>query len=145
MVVGLALLQVPRIVAHDFGFVPPNSIGNALLAIVPFIAWIAVAAVWSRRPLMSLLVAGGLYGVALATIHNAAWGAVWGASPPRLGGNLSGVLPGAVEEVLMRSATVFSSVATGIAYGLICGGIAWGIQAVARRAGADLPRRPRQG
>ncbi|WP_457102055.1 hypothetical protein [Microbacterium sp. P5_E9] len=145
VVVGLALLQVPRIVAHDFGLVPPNSIGNVLLAILPLITWVAVAAVWSRRPLMSLLVAGGLYGAALATIHNAAWGAVWGASPPRLGGNLSGVLPRAVEEVLMRSATVFSSLATGVAVGLICGLIAWGIQAVARRAGADLPLRRVQG
>ncbi len=139
VVVGLALLQVPRIVAHDFGVVPQSSVGYVLLAVVPLVAWVVVAVLWSRRPLMSLLVAGGLYGAALAVIHNAAWGAVWGASPPRLGGNLSGVLPVGVEDVLMRSATVVSSLATGIVFGVIFGLIAWGIQAVARRAGADLP------
>jgi hypothetical protein len=55
------------------------------------------------------------------------------------------VLAVGVEDVLMRSATVLSSVATGIVFVVICGLIAWGIQAVARRAGADLPLRPAHG
>lgn len=138
-IIGLALLAVPRIVTHDLGLAAPGSVANTLLAVTPLIVWVVVALLWSRRPLLSLLVAGAFYGVALAVVHNLTWGVVFGDSRPRLGGNLAGVLTPAVEEILMRSATVVSGLATGIVTGVICGLIAWGVQAIARAAGARLP------
>lgn len=138
-VVGLAAIAVPRIVAHDLALVAPGSPANMLLAIIPLATWIVVATLWSKRPVLSLLVVGGLYGVALAVVHNLSWGVVFGDSPPRLGGNLEGVLAPALEQVLMRGAIVGSGLVTGVATGVACGLLAWGIQAIARRAGERLP------
>lgn len=139
--VGLAALAVPRIVVHDLELLPPGSPVVALLALLPPLVWVVVAALWSARPLPALLAVGGLYGVALAVVHNIAWSGVFAADPPRLGGNLDGVFSPITEEVLMRGAGTLSSLGTGIVVGLICGLIAWGVQSLARRAGARLPLR----
>ncbi|MFB7891216.1 hypothetical protein ACFC1I_03330 [Microbacterium sp. NPDC056044] len=129
--------------AHDLGLAAPGSIANSLLAIVPLVVWVTVAVVWSNRPLVSLLVTGGLYGVALAVVHNLSWGVVFADSAPKLGGNLAGTFSPAVEELLMRGAIVVSGLATGVVTGIVCGLIAWGVQALARTAGARLPLIPR--
>ncbi len=140
-VLGLAALAVPRAIAHDLDLVPQPSMANTLLAAVPLVIWVVVAVLWSRRPLLSLVVAGGIYGVALAVVHNISWAAVWGDTPPRLGGNLTGVLAPGMDETLLRGATTVSSLLTGLATGLICGLIAWGVQALVRANGRVLPLR----
>lgn len=140
-VVTLVVLAVPRIITHDLGLVAPGSLGNALLALVPLAGWVIVDAIWSTRPLVSLIVTGGLYGVALAVVHDLTWVAVFGDAPPRLGGNLEGAFSPAVEELLMRGAIVGSGLLTGLVTGVACGLIAWAAQATARTAGARLPLR----
>ena len=136
---GLAALAVPRVVVHDFAPAAAAVLGPAL-ALVPALAWIVVAVLWSRRPLLSLVTAGGIYGVALAVVHNIAWTTVFPDGSPRLGGALSGALSPAAEEAIGRGAATVSSILTGAATGLVCGLIAWGAQVVARRAGANVPR-----
>lgn len=138
--VGLVALTIPRLLAHDLRLVDPSSFTNTLLAIVPLLVWVVAAAVWSRRPLASLLAAGAGYGVALAVLHNITWAAFWGGSPPRLGGNLTGAWSPLTEEMLMRGASAMSSIGTGLAVGLITGLLAVAVQIGARRLGARLPR-----
>lgn len=139
MVLGLAAIAVPRALVHDFA---PDAAAvlSPLLAIVPMLAWIVVAVLWSRRPLLSLVVAGGIYGVALAVVHNLAWSTVFAGGSPRLGGALTGALSPVAEEAIGRSAGTISSILTGVGTGLVCGLIAWGAQAIAQRAGAKVPR-----
>jgi len=62
-----------------------------------------------------------------------------------MGGNHSGVLSVEIEDVLMRSATVVSSLATGVVFGVICGLIAQGIQAVAAARRGGSPPAPQEG
>lgn len=138
-IVGLALLVLPRIVVHDLGLLPPASPLYILLNVLPFVAWVLVAVGWSRRPWVSLVVAGGLYGVALAVVHNLAWNSVFGVQP-QLGGSLGDSLSPSTQELLMRGATVLSSMGTGLVVGLVLGLIALGLQIVLRRSGRPLPR-----
>ncbi len=135
----LAALAVPRALAHDLALVPPGSLANIALSVGPLIVWVVVAVLASRRPLATLVAAGAGYGIALGLVHNLAWSTMWGGAPPRLGGNLAGVWSPATEEVLMRGATGLSSIGTGAAVGLLTGLVAWGVQELARRAGARLP------
>ena len=139
VIIALATLAVPRIIAHDLELVEPGSPANTALAVLPPVIWIAVAMLWARRPLLSLFVAGGLLGVALALIHNLSWGVVFGEDPPRLGGALDGVLAPGLEEAVLRGAGTISSLATGLATGVVCGLIAWGLQALVRASGGRLP------
>lgn len=139
VILGLAAIAVPRALVHDFA---PGAAAvlSPLLAIVPALVWIVVAAVWSRRPLLSLVVAGGIYGVALAVVHNIAWSSVFADGSPQLGGALTGALSPMAEETIGRGAATISSILTGAAMGLVCGLIAWGAQTIAQRAGASVPR-----
>lgn len=138
-ILGLALLVVPRVVVHDLALLPPGSPAYALLNVLPLATWLVVAVGWSRRPLVSLAVVGALYGVALATVHNLAWTTVF-AERPELGGSLGESLSPVTQELLMRGATVLSSLGTGLAVGLVLGVVALGAQALLRRAGLALPR-----
>ena len=136
-VVALPLLAVPRVVLHDLGML--SGVGAALLALGPCVVWIAV--VLSPRvpsPLRTLLVVGAGYGVVLAVVHNLTWAHAFD-QVPRLGGNLRGVLPPGVNELLLRTATSVSSLFTGLLVGLVCGLVATGLRALLRssRSGAD--------
>ena len=119
----LAALALPRAVWHDLG--DPATIVNLILAVGPPLVWIAVVLV--RRvsnPFVALLIVGLVYGVALGVVHELTWSTVWGADPPRLGGNLDGVLPPGVEAFVMRTFAFLSSIVTGLLVGAISGGAA---------------------
>lgn len=139
VVLALVLVAAPRAVAHDLQLLPPGSLGNTLLAIGPLVVWVAVAAVWSARPFVTLLAAGVGHGAVLALVHNLVWGTSFADTPPRLGGSLAGAFPAATEEVVMRGAATISSIATGALVGVVCGVIAWSLQAMLRRSGHRLP------
>ncbi|MFI7540733.1 hypothetical protein [Actinoplanes sp. NPDC049599] len=85
------------------------------------------------NPFPALLAAGGIYGICLAAVHTIFWSRGSAGDPPRLGGNLEGRLPAGTEEVLLRSATVLSSLFTGLAVGTVCGVTAWMITRLVRR------------
>lgn len=136
---GLVALTLPRVVMHDLHLVEPGSLASTALAIVPLLIWLTVATVWSRRPLLSMLAAGGGYGLVLAVMHNLAWTSVWAGNPPRFGGTLAGAWSPWTEEVLMRGATSLSSIATGLAVGLAMGLLACALRAFGRHQGVRLP------
>lgn len=139
-IIGLALLAAPRVVLHDLGLITEGTLLNALFVFLPPVIWIAVA--WVKRvphPFLTLLVVGACYGVFLALGHQLFWDISFGDDPPRLGGNLANLDPGA-QSVIIRSFAAVSSVFTGVIVGAITGLIAWGLSAVTQR-GRPIERR----
>ncbi|MFI7025274.1 hypothetical protein [Micromonospora sp. NPDC049900] len=127
--VGLALLGLPRVVLHDLGLVHERTFVNLLLVVVPPVVWITVALV--RRvpnPFLTLLVVGLCHGVLLAVAHQLLWDVAFD-EPPTLGGNLTGLAPGAQTVVVRFSATI-SSVFTGVIVGVVTGLVAWAMSRV---------------
>lgn len=127
-IIGLALISVPRVFAHDLGLgagpVP------AILTIGPVVVWIAVVlAARVPSPLVTLLVVGAAYGVALGIVHNILWNEVFGEDPPMLGD-----LDAGVSEVPLRVATAISSVFTGVMVGLLSGLVATLVRSISRKA-----------
>lgn len=122
-VLALALLGVPRVVAHDLG--PVGGVANALLVFVPIAVWLGVV-VWRQapRPFLTLLVIGLVYGVLVGLTHQLLW--PWAfETPPRLGGNLAGTLSPMVESVVLRLVAFGSSVLTGLGVGALVGVVGW--------------------
>src|SRR5699024_935889 len=77
----LALLGVPRVVLHDLGVIHEGTAPNLLLVVAPPLVWIAVVlAARVRRPVLTLLVTGALYGVLLGSCTSCC-----GARPSRAG------------------------------------------------------------
>uniref|UniRef100_UPI00037F88A9 hypothetical protein n=1 Tax=Saccharomonospora saliphila TaxID=369829 RepID=UPI00037F88A9 len=139
-VVGLAALGVPRVVAHDLDLVGP--VGNAVLVFVPVSLWLVVV-VGCRvvRPFRTLLSVGAAYGVLLAVTHQVLWIAAHGGRPPRLGGNLAGVLSPMWEQVVLRVLASASGLLTGVAVGAAVGVVAW---ALVRVVPGLAPRAPHE-
>ena len=129
---GLALLGVPRVVAHDLRLVGP--VVNSVLVFAPLAVWLAVV-LWRRvpNPFVTLLAVGVCHGILLAVTHQLLWAESFGDAPPRLGSTLSP----AVEQVVLRIAAALSSLGTGTAVGAATGAVAW---AVARVVPAFGPR-----
>ena len=120
VVLGLALLGVPRVVAHDLDLVGPMV--NALLVFVPIAVWIGfVLAARVPNPFVALLAVGVVYGVLLGVTHQLLWAEANASDPPRLGGTLTGVLPPAGEAVLLRVFAFGSSLFTGAFTGVATG------------------------
>ncbi|MEU6719581.1 hypothetical protein ABZ897_49675 [Nonomuraea sp. NPDC046802] len=121
---GLALLGVPRVIAHDLRLVGPAV--NALLVFVPIAIWAAVV-LWKRvpNPFLTLLAVGAAYGVLLGVTHQVLWAESFDGDPPSLGGNLAGALPPAVEGLVLRAFSLVSSLVTGAGVGAAVGVVAW--------------------
>ncbi|RNL87356.1 hypothetical protein [Halostreptopolyspora alba] len=122
-VCGLALLGVPRVLAHDLGLVGP--VVNSLLVWIPVAVWLVVV-LWLRVPnaFRTLLVTGVVYGVFLAVTHQVLWTRAFD-EPPSLGGTLDGVLAPAAESVLFRAVGFLNSVVTGALVGAVTGALGW--------------------
>jgi hypothetical protein len=129
---GLALLGVPRVVAHDLRLVGP--VVNAVLVFAPIAVWLAVV-LWRRVPnaFVALLVVGACHGVLLAVTHQLLWAQSFGGVAPRL----DSVLPSGAEQVVLRIFAALSSLVTGTAVGAATGAVAW---VVARLVPAFGPR-----
>jgi hypothetical protein len=141
VIVALGLLAAPRVVLHDLGVVAEGTPVNAVLVFLPLLVWVAVAVRRSPKPFPSLLAVGGVHGLCLLVVHNLLWNRAWAGDPPRLGGNLTGRLPEALEEMVLRAAMSVSSFFTGLAVGTVCGVVAWAITRV-RRGDAGRGGRP---
>ncbi len=134
-IVGLALLGVPRVVAHDLG--PVGGVTNALLVFVPVAIWLGVV-MWRQvgRPFATLLAVGLVYGVLVGVTHQILW--PWAfETPPRLGGNLAGVLSPIAESAVLRLFAFASSVLTGLAVGALVGLVGWAAMRMRARPAAD--------
>jgi hypothetical protein len=131
VLLSLAALAAVRGVLHDLHVVDSGDLLTPLLAIGPVVVWIAVAVLWSRRPFISLLATGVLYGVLLAATHLILWDInLAGSTQPALGGTLSGVLPPLLEAALLRVAAALSSIGLGLVMGVAAGGIAWALRRI---------------
>src|SRR5690625_1711742 len=113
----LALLGLPRVIAHDLRWVEPGSMFNTLLAIVPPIIWILVVLSKTNRPFMPLLWIGVVYGLLLGVTHQILWTVAFD-TPPTLGGNLKDVTP-LVNSMITRVFAFLSSITTGTVIGII--------------------------
>ncbi|MBB4933183.1 hypothetical protein F4561_004003 [Lipingzhangella halophila] len=122
-VCGLALLGVPRVVAHDLELVGP--VANSLLVWIPVAVWLVVV-LWCRVPnaFRTLLVIGLAYGMVLGVTHQVLWTQAFD-EPPSLGGNLEGVLAPAAESALLRMFAFLSSLGTGALVGAVTGVVGW--------------------
>ncbi|MEV0702315.1 hypothetical protein AB0I53_30975 [Saccharopolyspora sp. NPDC050389] len=123
-VFGLALLGVPRVVAHDLRLA--GTLVNALLVFVPIAVWLAVV-LWLRVPnaFRTLLIVGVIYGVLLGVVHQLLWAQAFGGDAPILGGNLAGALAPTAERLLLRAFAFLSSLVTGVLVGAGTGMVGW--------------------
>ncbi len=134
IVVLLAALAVPRVVTHDLGVFPEGSPVNSLLVFVPPAVWLVVVlGLRAPRPFLTLTAVGLAYGAMLAVGHQLLWEAAFGGDPPRLGGNLEGVLAPSAEAAALRLSSLFSSLVTGTMVGVGTGAVAWAIGRLLRR------------
>jgi hypothetical protein len=126
-IVALAALSVPRVFAHDLGL--DRGPLPALLTLGPAVVWVAVV-LWARvpSPVMTLLVVGAIYGVALGVVHNLLWDEVFGPTGPELG-----TLDADTAEPFLRVATLISSIFTGVMVGVVSGLVAGGLRSLGRR------------
>lgn len=133
VIILLAALAVPRVVTHNLSIFPEGSFVNSLLVFVPLVIWLTFV-LWRRvpYPFLTLTVVGLAYGVLLALGHQLLWEARWDGGPPRLDGNLEGILGPGLELVILRTFAFFSSIVTGTVVGATVGLVAWLIERVRR-------------
>lgn len=131
-ILGLALLGLPRVVLHDLRIVTEGPL-NLLLVFVPLVVWIGVViAARVPNPFLTLTVVGVCYGVVLVIVHQLLWSSAFAGAPPQLGGNLTNLDPG-ISQLLVRLASVVSSLFTGTIVGAVCGVVATAIAAIRNR------------
>jgi hypothetical protein len=118
----LALLAVPRAVLHDLDIIHERTLVNLLFVVVPLLVWIAVTFL-SRvpKPFLSLLTVGGIYGVALAAVHQIFWDRT-----------ITADAASRAPELVLRAFATASSVFTGLITGAVAGLIAWGLTRLTR-------------
>ena len=125
LLVFLAALSIPRVVVHDLDLISLKSGLYTLLAVGPLLVYFVFAVARPyKRPFYTFIVLGLIFGLLLALTHQLTWSASWGDKLPHLGGNLEGVLPGAVENLVLRGFTLGSSVMTGLTEGALFGIVA---------------------
>ena len=132
-VVLLAAIAAIRVPLHDLGIVEEGDVLAPLLVFVPLAIWTAVAL--RRRvpnPLLALTAVGFAYGVMLAVTHQLFWGAVFVGEGPSFGGNLEGALAPGLESLILRAASIPSSLVTGTTVGAATGAVAWAISRLRR-------------
>jgi len=133
MIVLLAAIAAIRVPLHDLGIVPEGSVLAGLLVFAPLAIWVVV--VLRRRvpnPLLALTAVGLAYGVMLAAIHQVFWGTAFGGETLSLGGNLEGALAPGLESLILRAASIPSSLVTGTTVGAATGAVAWAISRLRR-------------
>jgi len=119
-------------VLHDLDVTHEGTALNAILVFVPPLIWIAVVVLrGGRRPFITTLVIGAIYGAGLAIVHQILWSISFGGESPRLGGNLATLSP-ILQELILRMFAAVSSTFTGLAVGAVCGLVAWGLSSLVR-------------
>lgn len=118
---------------HDLDLIHEGTFVNFLFVFIPPLLWIAVAVLLRiRRPFLTLLAVGAVYGVFVALVHQLLWHQAFPEGSPSLGGNLADVDP-VLQEAIMRGFTVVPSVVTGLLVGAVCGLVAAGLEALVAR------------
>lgn len=125
-IISLAALGAPRVVLHDLGMTEEGfGLISAVLTIVPVAIWVLVlVAKRAHATVITGAVIGALYGVLLAGIHQLLWNEAFEDDPPRLGGNLEDRFSAGTEELILRLASIPSSLGVGLGLGVIAGLVA---------------------
>lgn len=125
----LVAIGMPRTILADLNVVPPESgILYYILALAPFVAWIAVAIVReTRKPIMDFIVLGVLYGLSLILVHQVLWntGVGEGKYPTQGALNFADNFSPSVHDLAMRGFSVMIALAIGIGSGIIVALIAF--------------------
>lgn len=128
LLLGLIALGLPRTILSDLGIVEPEgSWVYYVLALVPFAAWFAVA-IFRRTgsPIKDHLVAGTLYGLSLAVVHEALWavGSSLGHHPPQSALTLAERFSSPLRELVLHGYSFVIAMMIGLGVGLIAGIVA---------------------
>jgi hypothetical protein len=119
----LLALGLPQTVLADLGVVAPESSWfYYVLALTPFVVWLAVAVFRpSRRPFLDFLVLGVLYGLSLVVVHQLLWdvGDSLGHNPPTGALNFAERFSPSLREVAIRAYTVLIAMIIGVGTGLV--------------------------
>jgi hypothetical protein len=125
--VGLAAIGVPRVVLHDLRVISEGDPLTWVLAILPLVVSIIVTLrARVASPFLTMLAIGTIFGVMLVITHQLLWDFAFEGDLPSLGGPAGVLIP--------RIAAVFSGLFTGVIMGVVGGLLAWGIQALTKRA-----------
>ncbi len=117
---ALALLAVPRVVLHDLRLITEGDLATWLLVFVPFGIWVWLAGTRARRPFWMLVVIGAFHGVLLALTHQITW-----------------LLAGSELSGTDRLVNFPVSLAVGVAWGVVLGGVAVVVARLVNRAAPD--------
>ena len=119
----LLSLGLPRTVLADLGVIAPEgSWFYYVLALTPFVVWLAIAVFRpSRRPFLDFLVLGLLYGLSLAVVHQLFLhvGDSLGHNPPTGALNFAERFSSSLREVTIRAYTVLIAMIIGVGTGLV--------------------------
>lgn len=126
----LAALALPRVIIHDLHLADLSSAPYKALATVPYLIWFLVAILHkSNTPLKDFLMMGAMFGALLALIHQVLWESALKTADI----NMSITLDPSVEQIVLRTAAIISSLLTGLVIGGFFGCIAWAANAIRRR------------
>lgn len=122
LMLALTAVALPRTVLADLDIVPPESgLLYYVLALTPFVIWLAVAVVRrTSKPFMDFLVLGVLYGLSLVVVHQALWdvGPSLGHDPPDGAVSFAQQFGPAWQELAVRGYTVMIALMIGVGSGL---------------------------
>jgi hypothetical protein len=125
LLLGLVALGLPRTVLADLGVVAPESSPiYYVLALGPFAVWLAVAVFRrSGSPVKDHLVAGTLYGLSLAIVHEALWtfGAALGRHPTQGAVALAERFGPPVRDLVLHGYSFAVAMTIGLGVGLTAG------------------------
>lgn len=128
LMLGLIALGLPRTILADLGIVAPESSWvYYVLALTPFVVWLAVAALrHTRRPVRDHLAAGTLYGLSLVIVHEALWtaGSSLGHHPPLSAVRLAEPFSAPLRQLILHSYTFGIAMTIGLGVGLVAGVVA---------------------
>lgn len=128
LLLGVVALGVPRTVLADLGIIAPESSWiYYVLALGPFVAWLAVALFRrSGSPVVDHLVAGTLYGLSLAIVHEVLWaaGASLGQHPTQAALALAERFDPPARDLVLHGYSVLVAMMIGLGVGLTAAGVA---------------------
>jgi hypothetical protein len=122
LLTALIALGLPRTILADLGIVTPESSWvYYVLALAPFAVWFLVAIFRrTRSPVRDHVVAGAMYGLSLAVVHEALWtvGSSLGHHPPTGASSLAGKFGSPLRDLVLHGSTLLIAMGIGLGVGL---------------------------
>jgi hypothetical protein len=129
LMLTLVVIGMPRTLLGDLNVVPPESgILYFVLALGPYVAWIAVAIFReTRKPIADFIMLGVLYWLSLVLVHQVLWnaGAGEGQETPAAARSFAENFSDGFQELAVRGYTVVIALAIGLGSGIVVALIAY--------------------